>query len=663
MTATRGAKEPAAKGARGSRATKAMTPAVPKAGKHATAKTPKAGMARGGVRAAAKAPGAAARSGAGARAKLPKAPAVRAGGRGGAKAPGTKAAVRVPRRTATLPRPPEPRAIERIEEARREWREGELAQSLARMPLRRNEFVTDSGIPVPDLLTPADRAGEDYLRDLGFPGRFPFTRGVQPTMYRGRLWTMRQFAGFGTPADTNRRFKYLLEHGVTGLSTAFDMPALMGYDADHPMSRGEVGKEGVAVSSLADFEILFDGIPLDRVTTSMTINASAIYALACYVAVAEQQGVPPEKLGGTIQADILKEYIAQKEFIVPPRPAVRICVDMIEWCSRHMPRWNPISISGYHIREAGATAVQELAFTIADGVGYVEECLARGMDVDSFAGRLSFFWDVHNDFFEEVAKFRAARRIWARLLRDRFGAKDPKSWLLRTHAQTAGVSLTAQQPYNNVARTALQAFAAVLGGTQSLHTNSLDETYALPTEEAVTIALRTQQIIAHETGADRVVDPLGGSYYVEYLTDEIEKRALEYLRRIDDLGGIVRAVEEGYPQREIAESAFRHQREVETGDRIIVGVNAFRSDRTDDIPTLKIDDALAREQIERLEKVRRTRNPERHREALAAVRTACQDGSNLMPPVLEAVKAYATLGEVCDVFREVFGTYREDGAY
>jgi methylmalonyl-CoA mutase N-terminal domain/subunit len=594
-------------------------------------------------------------------AAIEKAPA-KPGARGKVPAKGP-AAPRKPAPRKRAKAPVEPTALERIAAARDDWRARELADTLTKLPLRRPAFATDSGIPVPDLLTPADRAGEDYLADVGFPGRFPFTRGVQPTMYRGRLWTMRQFAGFGTPADTNRRFRYLLAHGVSGLSTAFDMPALMGYDADHPMSRGEVGKEGVAVSSLADFELLFEGIPLDRVTTSMTINASAIYALACYVAVAEKQGVPPEKLGGTLQADILKEYIAQKEFIVPPRPAVRLCVDMIEWCAAHMPRWNPISISGYHIREAGATAVQELAFTLADGIGYVEECLARGLDVDAFAGRLSFFWDVHNDFFEEVAKFRAARRIWARLMRDRFGAKDPRSWLLRTHAQTAGVSLTAQQPYNNVARTALQAFAAVCGGTQSLHTNSLDETYALPTEEAVTIALRTQQLIAHESGADRVVDPLGGSYYVEYLSDEIERRAVAYLEKIDERGGIVRAVEEGYPQKELAESAFRYQREVEARERLIVGVNAFQSDREDRIPLLQIDDALAREQIARLEEVRRTRDPERHRTALAAVEAACRDGSNLVPPVLEAVKAYATLGEVCDVFRRVFGVYREAGVY
>ncbi|WP_276202191.1 acyl-CoA mutase large subunit family protein [Vulgatibacter incomptus] len=553
--------------------------------------------------------------------------------------------------------------LKKIAAAKRAWEKGALAKSNQRMKQRREAFFTDSGIPIPDLATPAERPREDYLRDLGFPGEYPFTRGPQASMYRGRHWTMRQFAGFGTPADTNARFKYLLEHGMTGLSTAFDMPALMGYDADHPMSRGEVGKEGVAVSSLADFEILYGGIPLDQVTTSMTINASAIYALACYVVTAEKQGIGPEKLGGTIQADILKEYIAQKEWIVPPRPAVRIVIDMIEWASEHMPKFNPISISGYHIREAGATAVQELAFTLADGIGYVEECVARGMNVDDFAPRLSFFWDVHNDFFEEVAKFRAARRIWARVLRDRFGAKDPRSWMLRTHAQTAGVSLTAQQPYNNVVRVALQAFAAVCGGTQSLHTNSLDETYALPTEDSVTIALRTQQIIANESGADRVVDPLGGSYYIEYLTDEMEKRAMEYIDRIHDMGGIIRAVEEGYPQKEIAESAFRHQKEVESKDRIIVGVNAFQSDKETPIDLLKIDDALAHEQIARLLQVKASRDAAAHQAALEAVEKAAESGENLMPSVLDAVRAYATLGEVCDVFRKVFGTYREVGRF
>ena len=557
---------------------------------------------------------------------------------------------------------------DRLEQAKERWRKEDLARALAKSPLRRGEFHTDSGIPVPDLLTPAD-VGEPsaeevakYERDLGFPGQFPYTRGPQPSMYRGRLWTMRQFAGFGTPQDTNRRFKYLLEHGMTGLSTAFDMPALMGYDADHPLSRGEVGREGVAVSTLKDFEILFDGIPLDRVTTSMTINASAIFALACYVAVAEKQGVPQEKLGGTIQNDVLKEYIAQKEWVVGPRPATRIVVDMIEYTAKSMPRWHPVSISGYHIREAGATAVQELAFTLADGFGYVEECKKRGMDVDDVAARLSFFWDVHNDFFEEIAKFRAARRIYARVMRDKFAARKPLSMTLRTHAQTAGVSLTAQQPYNNVVRVALQALAAVLGGTQSLHTNSLDETYALPTEEAATTALRTQQIIAYESGVDRVVDPLAGSYYLEYLTDETEKRCLAILDKIERLGGIIRAVEEGYPQREIADSAYQWQREVDSGERKIVGVNAFAREH-EAIPTLKIDESVSREQIERLQSVKRSRNSREAQEKLRAVEEACRSEKNLMPPVLEAVKAYCTLGEVCDVFRKVWGAYREKGSY
>jgi len=546
--------------------------------------------------------------------------------------------------------------------AKKAWEKGEVAKSIARAPERRTEFTTDSGIPLPTVVTAADRTRED-ARELGLPGQFPYTRGVQPTMYRGRLWTMRMFAGFGSPADTNQRFKYLMAHGTTGLSTAFDMPALMGYDADHPMSRGEVGKEGVAISTLRDFEILFDGIPLDQVTTSMTINASAIVALCMYIAVAEKQGVPMEKLGGTIQNDMLKEYIAQKEWIVPPRPAVRIVVDMIDFCSRHMPRWHPVSISGYHIREAGATAVQELAFTLADGIGYVEECVKRGMAVDDFAARLSFFWDVHNDFFEEIAKFRAARRIWARVMRDRFGARDPRSWQLRTHAQTAGVSLTAQQPYNNVVRTALQGLAAVLGGTQSLHTNSLDETYALPTEESVTLALRTQQLIAHESGVDRVVDPLGGSYFVEFLTDEMEKRCLEYLRRIDEMGGIIRAVEEGYPQKEIGESAYRYQREVEEGERLIVGVNAFQSDTDGPIQILKIEERVAEEQVARIEKVKAERNSAAVSAALARVEAACRGTENLMPPVLEAVKSYATLGEISDVFRKVWGQYREGGIF
>src|SRR6266446_173098 len=523
------------------------------------------------------------------------------------------------------PKDRDPLARLEAEEAR--WRKDELSRAIAKSPLRRKEFHTDSGIPVPDLLTPADAGRpseeeiEKYERDLGFPGRFPYTRGPQPSMYRGRLWTMRQFAGFGTPEDTNQRFKYLLEHGMTGLSTAFDMPALMGYDADHPMSRGEVGKEGVAVSTLKDFEVLFSGIPLDRVTTSMTINASAIFALCAYIAVGEEQGVSQDKLGGTIQNDVLKEYIAQKEWVVGPRPATRIVVDMIEYTAKHMPRWHPVSISGYHIREAGATAV------------------------------------------EEIAKFRAARRIYARVMRDKFGAKKPISLMLRTHAQTAGVSLTAQQPYNNVVRTALQALAAVLGGTQSLHTNSLDETYALPTEEAVTIALRTQQIIAHESGVDRVVDPLAGSYYVEYLTDETEKRANEILAKIERYGGIIRAIEEGYPQREIADSAYQWQREVDSGDRKIVGVNAFRKDRDEPITTLKIDDQLVHHQIQRLNGVRRSRSQRDVQDKLRAIEDAARGDRNLMGPVLEAVKAYATLGEVCDVFRKVWGAFREKGTF
>jgi len=560
-------------------------------------------------------------------------------------------------------------AKDRLKAAREEWRKVELSRAAQKSPLRRSEFHTDSGIPIPDVLTPADVGDPSdadvarYERELGFPGQFPYTRGPQPSMYRGRLWTMRQFAGFGTPEDTNQRFKYLLEHGVTGLSTAFDMPALMGYDADHPMSRGEVGKEGVAVSSLKDFEVLFSGIPLDRVTTSMTINASAIFALCAYIAVAEKQGISQDKLGGTIQNDVLKEYIAQKEWVVGPRPATRIVVDMIEYTAKHMPRWHPVSISGYHIREAGATAVQELAFTLADGFGYVEECVKRGMEVDDFAPRLSFFWDVHNDFFEEIAKFRAARRIYARVMRDKFGAKKPISMTLRTHAQTAGVSLTAQQPYNNVVRTALQGLAAVLGGTQSLHTNSLDETYALPTEEAVTIALRTQQIIAHESGVDRVVDPLAGSYYVEYLTDETEKRANEILAKIERYGGIIRAIEEGYPQREIADSAYHWQREVDSGERKIVGVNAFRKDRDEPITTLKIDDELVHHQLERLNGVRRSRSQRDVQDKLRSVEDAARGDSNLMGPVLEAVKAYATLGEVCDVFRKVWGAFREKGTF
>jgi methylmalonyl-CoA mutase N-terminal domain/subunit len=544
---------------------------------------------------------------------------------------------------------------------RERWTAEELAQALVKLPRRRERFQTDSGIPIPDVLDPATRSEADYLRDVGYPGRFPFTRGPHPTMYRGRIWTMRQFAGFGSPEQTNARFKYLLAHGVTGLSTAFDMPALMGYDADHLMSRGEVGREGVAVSSLRDFELIFDGIPLAEITTSMTINATAVIALAMYVAVAEQQGVARARLGGTLQNDMLKEYIAQKEWMIPPGPAVRINCDLIEFCAKEMPRWNPVSVSGYHIREAGATAVQELAFTIADGIEYVRQCVARGLDVDAFAPRISFFWDIHNDFFEEVAKLRAARRIWARLMRDRFGARKTESLLLRAHAQTAGVSLTAQQPLNNVARVALQAFAAALGGAQSIHTNSLDETYALPTEEAVTVALRTQQIIAHESGADRVVDPLAGSHYVEWLTDEVERRALAIVAKIDDMGGMLRAVERGWPQQEIAESAYGWQREVERGERTVVGVNAMRADQEPAIPTLKLDESVQASQLERLRRVKAERSAARVTDALGAVERAARDGANVVRPVVEAVKVYATLGEISDVFRKVHGVYRDEG--
>lgn len=532
---------------------------------------------------------------------------------------------------------------------------------IASQPLRSPEFKTLAGIPIEPLYAP-EEPDENYEAKLGYPGFYPFTRGVYPTMYRGRLWTMRMFAGFGTPEDTNRRFKYLLEQGQTGLSTAFDMPTLMGYDPDHPLARGEVGREGVSVATIEDMERLFDGIPLDKVTTSMTINAPAIVLLAFYVVTAERRGIPPHALGGTTQNDILKEFIAQKEWISPPRPSMRIIRDMIAWCSKHMPRWNTISISGYHIREAGATAIQELAFTLADGIAYIETGLEAGLDIDDFAPRLSFFFDVHNDFFEEIAKFRAARRMWARIVRERFGAKNPRSWLLRTHAQTAGCSLTAQQPYNNVVRTTIQALAAVLGGTQSLHTNSLDETYALPTEEAVTIALRTQQIIAYESGVANVIDPLGGSYYVEKLTDEIESRAEEIIRKIDDLGGMVAAIEQGYPQREIARSAYEYQKAVESGERIIVGVNAFRAEEEPPIPILEIRPEVEARQKERIKEFRARRDKRRWQEAIDQVKTAAAGDSNLMEAVLEAVRCGATLGEICDCFREVLGVYREDVA-
>ncbi len=552
----------------------------------------------------------------------------------------------------------------KIADAVTAWEADAVRKANARMPERRAEFATQSGIPVQRVYTPLDTAHQDYLHDVGLPGEYPYTRGVQPTMYRGKLWTMRMFAGFGTAEETNARFKYLLEHGQTGLSVAFDMPTLYGYDHDHEMAAGEFGKCGVAVSSLADMEILFDGIPLDQVTTSMTINSPAAVIWAMYIANAEKRGIPMAQLGGTLQNDILKEYIAQKEYLFPPEPSLRLVVDTIEFGTQHMPKWNTISISGYHIREAGATAVQELAFTLADGFAYVEACVERGMRVDSFAPRLSHFFDVHNDFFEEIAKFRAARRIWAKEMRNRYGAQDPRSWLCRIHAQTAGVSLTAQQPDNNVVRVALQALAAVLGGTQSLHTNSLDEALALPTEEAVLIALRTQQIIAHESGVTNTVDPLGGSYFVESLTDAMEEQAMRYITQIRELGGVIPCIRNGFFAREIAEASYRYQQEVDSHDRIIVGVNDYIAEEPSPVPTLYVDTAKERIHLERLNHVRQTRDNEKVGQTLNALREAAKKpAENTMPYILEAVRAYATLGEIMNVFRDVFGGYTEAPVY
>ncbi len=528
------------------------------------------------------------------------------------------------------------------------------------VPERDDELLeTISGLEVEPLYTP-DTVEVDYLRELGFPGEYPFTRGVYPSMYRGRLWTMRQFAGFGTAEETNERFHYLLEQGQTGLSTAFDMPTLMGYDSDHPRSQGEVGREGVAIDSLADMETLFEGIPLGEVSTSMTINSPAAILLAYYVMVAEQQGISPERLRGTVQTDILKEYIAQKEFIFPPEPSLRLCVDMIEFCSGRMPLMHPVSISGYHIREAGSTAAQELAFTLADGFAYVDACIERGLDVDDFAPRLSFFFNAHIDFFEEIAKYRAARRIWARELRERYGAKDPRSWLMRFHTQTAGVSLTAQQPEVNIVRTALEALAAVLGGTQSLHTNSFDEALALPTEHAVRIALRTQQVIAHESGVVNTVDPLGGSYFVEELTGRLEAAAYDYFDRIDSLGGVVNAIKANFLQREIADASFRYQAEVEAGERVIVGVNRYQVSNEPEPDLLRVDPALERRQVGRVQAVRARRDAAAVEQGLTELkRAAASPDVNLMPAILAASRDYATLGEICDAFRDVWGVWRE----
>jgi methylmalonyl-CoA mutase N-terminal domain/subunit len=540
-------------------------------------------------------------------------------------------------------------------DATREWKRELFEQK----PQREALFTTISGLENEPLYTP-DNVELDYERDLGYPGVFPYTRGVYPSMYRGRLWTMRQFAGFGTAEETNARFRYLLDHGQTGLSTAFDMPTLMGYDSDHPKSLGEVGREGVAVDSLEDMEQLFAGIPLAEVSTSMTINAPAAMLLAFYICVGEEQGVSRDQLRGTIQTDILKEYIAQKEWIFPPEPSMRLCVDMIEFCAQEVPLWHPVSISGYHIREAGSTAAQELAFTLADGFAYVEAAIKRGLQVDDFAPRLSFFFNAHIDFFEEIAKYRAARRIWAKELRDRYGARNPRSWLMRFHTQTAGVSLTAQQPEVNIVRTALEALAAVLGGTQSLHTNSFDEALALPTEHSVKIALRTQQVIAHETGVANTIDPLGGSYYLEELTNRLEGEAHDYFERIRALGGVIPAIKENFFQREIAEASFRYQSEVESGKRIVVGVNRYEEPEEKEVEILAIDEALERKQVERVRALRARRDSSAVEQALAQLkRDAAADDVNLMPTIIDASKAYVTMGEMCDALREVWGVWRE----
>ncbi len=551
----------------------------------------------------------------------------------------------------------------KIRKAQADWENSCLAPFQAQNPERLPHFSTVSNLEILPLYPPESISTESFLEDIGFPGQYPFTRGVQPTMYRGRLWTMRMFSGFGSAEDTNRRYKYLLSQGQNGLSVAFHYPTLMGYDSDSPRSRGEVGQCGVAIDSLRDMEILFDGIPLDQVTTSMTINPPAAILLAMYIAVAEKQGVSKKQIGGTIQNDMLKEFIAQKTFMLPPRPSVRLIADTVEYCTREVPRWNTISVSGYHIREAGSTAVQELAFTLADGIGYVQACIDRGLKVDEFSPRFSFFFNSHIDFFEEIAKFRAARRLWARIMRDRFQAKNPRSWMLRFHTQTAGCSLTAQQPYNNVVRTAFEGLAAILGGTQSLHTNSLDEVYAVPTEEAATIALRTQQVIAEETGVTNTIDPLGGSYFVEALTTRMEEEALQYITKIDELGGIIRAIELGYPQQEIANAAYAYQKQLERREKIVVGVNKYSMEDKKRIEYLRIDEEVERKQIARLKEVKANRNPDRVRRCLTDLRQAAEGSANLMPFVLAAVKEYVTLQEICDAFREVFGVYRDPGMF
>lgn len=540
------------------------------------------------------------------------------------------------------------------------WEQETLQASLDRFPERRSQFITTSSESVNRLYTPADLEGKDILKDIGYPGQYPFTRGVHPTMYRSRQWTMRMFAGFGAAEETNQRFKYLFEQGQTGLSVAFDMPTLMGYDTDAPEADGEFGRCGVAISSLRDMETLLEGLPLDQISTSMTINSPAAVVWAMYIAAAENQGVNKNQLRGTIQNDILKEYIAQKEYIFPPEPSMRLVTDTIAYGSEQVTQWNTISISGYHIREAGATAVQELAFTLADGLEYVRWALDRGLDIDDFAPRLSYFFNAHNDFFEEIAKYRAARRIWAREIRDTFGSKNPRSWLMRFHTQTAGVSLTAQQPEINIIRVAIQALAAVLGGTQSLHTNSMDEALALPSEHAVTVALRTQQIIAEESGVANTVDPLGGSYFLEALTDKMEAQTYDYFDRIDALGGVLPAIDRGFFQGEISDSAYRYQREIDQGVRKVIGVNAHKDDKDPEIPLLKMDPEGYLKQVNRINQLKRDREDGRVGQALDRLRIACQGTENTMPYILEAVHAYATLGEIIDVMKGVFGVYREE---
>jgi methylmalonyl-CoA mutase N-terminal domain/subunit len=551
--------------------------------------------------------------------------------------------------------------LKKVEEEKKRWIE-DLSKILCETPERLSRFSTVSDLEIKGLYTPEDIKDIDYSRDIGFPGVYPFTRGVQPSMYRGRIWTMRMFSGLGGPEETNKRFHYLLSHGETGLSIAFHYPTLMGYDSDSPMSRGEIGKCGVAIDTLKDMEILFEGIPLDKVTTSMTINPPASILLAMYIVMAEKQGVSKKEIGGTIQNDMLKEFIAQKTFMLPPKASLRIIVDTVEYCTKEVPRWNTISISGYHIREAGATAVQELAFTLADGIAYVEGGMERGLNVDDFAPRLSFFFDSNIDFFEEIAKFRAARRMWSKIMRERFMAKNPRSWMLRFHTQTAGCSLTAQQPYNNVIRTAYEALAAVLGGTNSLHTNSLDETYAIPTEEAATIALRTQQILAEETGVANTIDPLAGSYFVEALTRQMEDQAWEYIRKIDEMGGMVSAIERGYPQAEIADSAYKYQKQIDSGEKVVVGVNKYATEHTP-ITIWRMKPEIEERQLRRLREVKQTRNNQKVKEHLHQIRMASKNGGNLMPHLINAAREYASIQEICDVWRDVFGRYSDPGYF